>query len=295
MCRDRKRSTVLVSETTNPEVLRVIRTYCYGSNTTIKVIPATDGVTDLDALKESLTDETACFYVQQPNYFGILEDYQSLSEAVHEKGAKFIMGCNPVSLAILKTPAEYQADIAVGEGQPLGMPLSFGGPYVGFMTATAALTRKLPGRIVGQTTDAEGNRAFVLTLQAREQHIRREKASSNICSNQALCALTASVYLSVMGREGLKKAATLCTSKAHYLQQELEKIGFMPKYQKPFFHEFITVTPVPAAEILTVLEKHDILGGLAINGNEILWCTTEKNTKSEIDDMIKILKEVAVK
>jgi glycine dehydrogenase subunit 1 len=295
MCRDRKRRTVLVSETTNPEVLRVIRTYCYGSNTEVKVIPATDGVTDLEALKEALTEETACFYVQQPNFFGIIEDYQSLGEAVHEKGAKFIMGCNPIALAVLKTPAEYQADIAVGEGQPLGMPLSFGGPYVGFMTATAALTRKLPGRIVGQTTDDDGNRAFVLTLQAREQHIRREKASSNICSNQALCALTAGVYLSVMGKDGLEKAATLCTSKAHYLQQELEKIGFLPKYQKPFFHEFVTVTSAPAAEVLAVLEKHDILGGLAISEHEILWCATEKNTKSEIDAMIEILKEVTVK
>lgn len=295
MCRDRKRSTVLVSETTNPEVIQVIRTYCFGSNTPLKLIPAQNGVTDTDALKEALTEETACFYVQQPNFYGILEDYQSLGETVHEKGAKYIMGSNPIGLAMLKTPAEYGADIAVGDGQPLGMFLAFGGPYLGFMTSTAAMTRKLPGRIVGQTTDHDGNRAFVLTLQAREQHIRREKASSNICSNQAHCALTAGVYLSVMGKEGLKQAALQCTSKAHYLQNALAEIGFQLTYDQPFFHEFVTTCPLPASQILKALEDRGILGGLPLNEQEILWCTTEKNTKKEMDTLVSVLKEVCGK
>ena len=211
---------------------------------------------------------------------------------MHGTKAKYIIGSNPIALAIVKTPAEYGADIAVGEGQPLGMPLSYGGPYLGFMTATSKMMRKLPGRIVGETADDAGNRAFVLTLQAREQHIRREKASSNICSNQALCALTAGIYLTVMGRSGLAKAATLSTSKAHYLQKELEAAGFAPKYDKPFFNEFVTKTPSDASEILEGLEKHGILGGLALGSDEILWCTTEKNTKADIDELVKVLKEV---
>ncbi|NLD19912.1 MAG: aminomethyl-transferring glycine dehydrogenase subunit GcvPA [Clostridiales bacterium] len=292
MCKDRKRSTVLVSATTNPQVMDVIKTYCYGSNTKIVIIPEKGGVTDMEALAAALANDTACFYVQQPNFFGILEDYDALADTVHDKGVKFIMGSDPVGLAILKTPAEYGADIAVGEGQSLGMPMSFGGPYLGFMTAASAMMRKLPGRIVGETTDDDGNRAFVLTLQAREQHIRREKAGSNICSNQALCALTAGVYLSTMSKSGLRDVAMQSASKAHYLQEELAEIGFEPKYMKPFFNEFVTVTPIPAAVILGRLEDAGILGGLPLEENEILWCATEKNSKESIDKMIEILKEV---
>ena len=292
MCKDKKHNKVLVSATTNPQVISVVETYCFGNGMTVEIVPEKDGVTDMEALEAALTDDVACFYVQQPNYFGILEDYGMLGEAVHGTKAKYIIGSNPIALAIVKTPAEYGADIAVGEGQPLGMPLSYGGPYLGFMTATSKMMRKLPGRIVGETADDAGNRAFVLTLQAREQHIRREKASSNICSNQALCALTAGIYLTVMGRTGLAKAATLSTSKAHYLQKELEAAGFAPKYDKPFFNEFVTKTPADASEILEGLEKHGILGGLALGSDEILWCTTEKNTKADIDELVKVLKEV---
>lgn len=292
MCMDRKRHTVLVSATANPEVIQVIRTYCYGSNTEVKVVPEKDGITDLDALKELLDGESACLYVQQPNFYGILEDYDALGTMAHEAGAKYIMGFNPIALAVLKTPAEYGADIAVGEGQPLGLSMDFGGPYLGIMTASAAMMRKLPGRIVGQTVDAKGNRAFVLTLQAREQHIRREKASSNVCSNQALCALTAGVYLSVMGREGLVQAATQCTSKAHYLQEALTEAGLTLKYAQPYFHEFVTKTPVPAEAILSALEKKGYLGGLPIGENEILWCTTERNTRTEMDELVSLVKEV---
>ena len=174
------------------------------------IVPEKEGKTDMEELAALLDSGTACFYGEAPNFYGIIEDYTALGEKVHEAGAKYILGCNPISLGLLRTPAEYGADVAVGEGQPLGMELSFGGPYLGFMAATKEMMRKLPGRIVGETTDHDGRRAFVLTLQAREQHIRREKASSNICSNQALCAMTAAVYLSAMGENGMRQVAQLC-------------------------------------------------------------------------------------
>ena len=292
MCKERKRTTAYVSAASNPQVIQTIQTYCYGSNTKVVVVPEKDGVTDIQALKEALDDESACFYMQQPNYYGNLEDADTLGEIAHEAGAKFIMGCNPIALAMIKTPAECGADIAVGEGQPLGLGLSFGGPYLGFMAATAKMTRKLPGRIVGETVDRDGKRAFVLTLQAREQHIRREKASSNICSNQALCALTAGVYLSAMGAEGMKQVASLCVSKAHYLQEKLSEAGLARRDTQPFFHEFVTVCPGKSAEILLELEKNGILGGLMLSEDEILWCATEKNTKAEMDAVCGIVKEV---
>lgn len=292
MCRERKRQTVLVSATTNPEVIRVIKTYCYGSDTQVRVIPEKEGVTDREALQGELNETSACFYVQQPNFYGNFEDADGLGAITHAAGAKFIMGCNPIALAIMKTPAECGADIAVGEGQPLGMPLAFGGPYLGFMAADSKMTRKLPGRIVGETVDREGKKAYVLTLQAREQHIRREKASSNICSNQALCALTAGVYLSAMGEEGLKQAATLCLSKAHYLKERLCESGLKARYSHPFFHEFVTTSATPAKKILAALEERGILGGLPLNEYEILWCATEKNTRTEMDLAASAVKEV---
>ncbi len=207
MCRDRKRTTAYISGAAAPGIIRVIKTYCFGSNTRVVLVPEKDGVTDSEALKTLLEGDpqAACLYVQQPNFYGNLEDGDLLGRIAHEAGAKYIMGCNPLVLAVMKTPAEYGADIAVGDGQPLGMPLALGGPYLGFMAADASMTRKLPGRIVGETRDDKGRRAFVLTLQAREQHIRREKAGSNICSNQAWCALTAAVYMSAMGLEAWKK------------------------------------------------------------------------------------------
>ena len=185
MCRDRKRTVICVSAAVQPAVLGTIRTYAFGSGAEVVVAPIKDGRTDAAALEGILDGRTACLYVQQPNYYGQLEDCEALAELAHGAGAKFIMGCNPIALGILKTPAECGADIAVGDGQPLGMPLAWGGPYLGFMAARESMMRRLPGRIVGETKDDRGNRAFVLTLQAREQHIRREKASSNICSNQA--------------------------------------------------------------------------------------------------------------
>ena len=291
MCRDRKRKVTLVSATTNPEVINTIRTYCYGTGDEMKIVPAKDGKTDLAALKEMLTADVASFYVQQPNFFGQFEEAEEIGKLVHEAGAMYVMGCNPIALAIMKTPAACGADVAVGEAQPLGMPLSYGGPYLGFMATTNKHMRKLPGRIVGETVDTEGRRAFCLALQAREQHIRREKASSNICSNQALCALTAGVYVSAMGPVGMAQAAKQSMAKAHYLAAELCKIpGVSLKFTGEYFHEFVTVMP-KADEVLKALENADILGGLQIEEG-VLWCATEKVTKADLDRAVAIVKEV---
>ena len=298
MCKERKKTTAYISAAANPGVIEVMKTYCFGSNTKVVMVPEKDGVTDGAALEEMLKadPQAACFYVQQPNYYGNIEDGDALGRIVHEAGAKYIMGCNPMALAVMKTPAEYGADIAVGDGQPLGMPLAFGGPYLGFMTATAAMTRKLPGRIVGETADHEGRRAFVLTLQAREQHIRREKASSNVCSNQAWCALTASVYMTAMGADGMAEAAAQCMSKAHYLRDVLKEVGLEPKHDREFFHEFVTVSPegrcTDSNHILRALEEHGILGGLKLSDREILWCATEVNTREEMDETASIVRNV---
>ena len=291
MCRDRKRKVTLVSATTNPEVINTIRTYCYGTGDEMKIVPAKDGKTDMAALKEMLAADTASFYVQQPNFFGQFEEAEELGKLVHEAGAMYVMGCNPIALAIMKTPAECGADVAVGEAQPLGMPLSYGGPYLGYMATLNKHLRKLPGRIVGETVDTEGRRAFCLALQAREQHIRREKASSNICSNQALCALTAGVYVSAMGPVGMTQAAKQSMAKAHYLANELCKIpGVSLKFTGEYFHEFVTEMP-KAEEVLKALENADILGGLQIEEG-VLWCATEKVTKADMDKAVAIVKEV---
>lgn len=292
MCRERKRAKALISGATSPYVIQTIQTYCHGNGMEMEVIPEKDGKTDWEKLKARLDSGTACVYIQHPNFYGNLEDAKEIGELTHEAGAKFVMGVNPISLGMLKTPAEYGADVAVGEGQPLGLPLAFGGPYIGFMACTDKMMRKLPGRIVGQTKDRNGKTGYVLTLQAREQHIRREKASSNICSNQALCALAVTVYLSSMGNEGLREAALQSASKAHYLSKELETIGYHTENQGTFFHEFVTTSKVSAKETLDALEAQGILGGYPLDEHRILWCCTEVNTKEEMDDVIRILKEV---
>ena len=246
----------------------------------------------MEALKALVDKETACVYIQHPNYYGSLEEAAAIGELTHEAGTKYIMGVNPISLGILKTPREYGADVAVGEGQPLGLPLAFGGPYLGFMTCVSAMTRKLPGRIVGETTDHNGKKGYVLTLQAREQHIRREKASSNICSNQALCALAVGVYLAAMGKKGVQEAAVQCTSKAHYLAKRLEEAGCSIENRGEFFHEFVAVSEKTSEDILKALEKEGILGGYPLDEHRILWCCTEVNTKEEMDRAAAIVKEV---
>ena len=292
MCRDRKRSVTLVSAAAHPDTINTIRTYCYGANAEMRIVPCKDGKTDLDALKEMLTPDVASFVLQQPNFYGQLEDAKAIGEAVHAAKAMFVLSCDPLSLAILPTPKEVGADVMVGEGQCLGLPIAWGGPYLGIMATTAKHMRKLPGRIVGETKDDAGNKAYVLSLQAREQHIRREKASSNICSNEALCALTAGLYMAAMGPEGMKEAARQTTAKAHYLQAELCKLpGVSLKYDGPFYQEFVTVLPKRDA-VLAALDAAGILGGLPIGEDEILWCATEKNTKAQLDEAVAVVKEV---
>ncbi|MDD7678323.1 MAG: aminomethyl-transferring glycine dehydrogenase subunit GcvPA [Anaerovibrio sp.] len=292
MCQERKKQGVIVSGAVDPKVLAVIKTYCASRSVEVKVLPVADHATDMEALQSALDKTSACVYVQSPNYYGVIEDMENVVAISHEAGAKVIMGVNPIALGLLKTPGEYGVDIAVGEGQPLGMPLGFGGPYLGFMTTTSAMVRKLPGRIVGETRDANGKRCYVLTLQAREQHIRREKASSNICSNEALCAMTAAVYLAAMGPKGIRQAAVSSAAYAHYLASELCKIpGFQLMTDKPFFHEFVTTTPIPAKILEEDLAAEGILGGLPVEEG-ILWCCTELCTKEKIDELVRIIKAV---
>ena len=295
MCQERKKTGVILPDTVDPQVTEVVKTYCGSRNVPVTVLKTKGYALDEETLNAALKDDTACVYVQSPNFYGVIEDTQALCRAAHAAGARFIMAANPISLGLLKTPGEYGADIAVGEGQPLGMPLAFGGPYLGFMTCKQAMMRKLPGRIVGETTDHDGNRCYVLTLQAREQHIRREKASSNICSNQALCAMTASVYLAAMGPKGLRQAAESSAAHAHYLADQIAPLGFGRKDpDQPFFHEFLTECPMDPDELCKKLEPYGILGGLPVDGG-ILWCCTECNDKADIDRLVAALKEVCGK
>ena len=292
MCRDRKRRVTLISGAAHPDTINTVRTYCYGTGDELCVVPVKDGKTDPEALKKMLTAEVASFYVQQPNFFGQFEDAEALGQAVHEAGAQYIMGCNPIALAIMKTPRACGADIAVGEGQPLGLPMGCGGPYLGYMAATEKMMRKLPGRIVGETTDHDGRRAYVLSLQAREQHIRREKASSNICSNEALCALTAGLYMATMGPDGMADVARQSMAKAHYLAKELCAVpGVELAYTGEYFHEFVTHMPRREA-VLSALAEGDILGGLPVGEDGVLWCATEKVSRAQLDKAVSIVKEV---
>ncbi|EOL47779.1 aminomethyl-transferring glycine dehydrogenase subunit GcvPA [Enterococcus caccae] len=291
MCLEKKRLKVLISETTNPMTIQTALTYFSSREIEFVMIPEKDGLTDVSVLQEKLDDTSACFIVQQPNYYGGIEPVEAIAEMVHAAKAKFIMSVNPVASTILKTAGEVNADIAVGDSQPFGLPLAFGGPYIGFIATKEKMMRKLPGRIAGETVDEAGERAFVLTLQAREQHIRREKAASNICSNQALCALTNAVYMSTMGPRGIQEVAEQCYSKAHYLADQLTQIsGVKRNNQSPFFHEFVTSFPVSIDVVLTKLEEHDILGGYPTDEG-LLWCVTEMNTKEQIDEVVALVKE----
>ncbi len=307
MCRDRKRRRILISGAANPQIIETVKTYAWGASSgegdaEAVIIPVTDGRTDPEVLRSMLTADTACVYIQQPNFYGLLEDLPELAGVAHAAGAKLIAGINPIAAAILRTPAECGADIAVGEGQPLGLPMGFGGPYLGFMAATKDMMRKLPGRIVGETEDAEGRRCYVLTLQAREQHIRREKASSNICSNEALCAMTAAAYMEAMGPDGMTEAASLCHSKAEYLAGELGKIGYPRVFSGAFFHEFVTACP--EEKTLGALMDAGILPGLPVSPAKaaddpaappdrcMLWCCTELCTKAQMDRLVSVIKEV---
>ncbi|MBQ2064410.1 MAG: aminomethyl-transferring glycine dehydrogenase subunit GcvPA [Firmicutes bacterium] len=295
MCRDRKRKTIYVSEAVNPRMREVIMTYATAAGAKVETVAmGKDNTTDLESLSALLAEdkEAACFLLQQPNYFGRLEEPAVAEKIVHEAGAKFIMACDPISLAVLKSPGAYGADAAVGEGQPLGLPLGAGGPYIGFLAAKQDMMRKLPGRIVGETTDHDGNRAYVLTLQAREQHIRREKASSNVCSNEALCALTASVYMAAMGADGMAQVANMSASAAHALRDALVEAGMEDVTGGEFFNEFVTASKVPAKEIEQACLKEGILSGLPVGEDRMLWCATEVNTPEEVARVAGIVKDL---
>ncbi len=287
MCKTAGKNKVLLSGALNPQVAETVRTYCFGTDTHCETVQCKAGKTAFDFDAEG----AACIVIAQPNFYGIIEDMEGICSAAQKAGIKVIAYCNPISLALLKTPGECGADIAVGDAQPLGMPLSFGGPYLGYMACKKELMRKLPGRIVGQTTDKDGKRAFVLTLQAREQHIRREKALSNICSNQAWCALRAGAYLCAMGSGGLETAAQHCISKAHYMAEKLCGIkGVSLVFKSEFFHEFLTECPNPE-KVISALDAQNILGGLIVDG-KILWCVTEQNSIDEIDKAVCVVREV---
>ncbi len=285
----KKQNRVLISETVDPKILEVVKTYAHFQGIDIQLIPAKDGVTSRENLEKQLADGgVAGVLVQQPNYFGIVEDYSGFADAVHAQKALFIMNSVAADLAVLKTPGEWGADIAVGDGQSLGIPMQFGGPYVGYLCCTEKLIRKMPGRIVGKTVDNRGQRAFVLTLQAREQHIRRQKATSNICSNQSLMALFVTMYMSLMGRQGIKDAAELSYAGAHYMCDELLKTGrFKLVYDQPFFNEFFVSYDGEPNTLYERFVKAGILGGIRL-GDGFLFAVTEKRTKEEIDNLVKI-------
>ena len=287
----KKQNKVLVSETIDPKVLEVVKTYAHFHGIELEIIPAKDGVTDLSTLNSQLsTGNVAGVLVQQPNYYGIVEDYEGFADACHDHKALFIMNSVIADLAVLKTPGEWGADIAVGDGQSLGIPMQWGGPYVGYMCCTEKLIRKMPGRIVGMTKDNRGQRAFVLTLQAREQHIRRQKATSNICSNQSLMALWATVYCSLMGRQGLKEAAELSFAGAHYLCDRLVATGhFSLVYEKPFFNEFVVRYDGNVDALQQHLVENAIFGGIKVAPDQLMFAVTEKRTKEEIDRLISLI------
>ena len=285
----KKARRVLIAGTMNPLTVEVMTRYAHHQNIDLYALHIKDGVTDLDELKAELAKgDVAGVMVQQPNMFGIVEDFTGFAEACHEQKALFIVNSVAADLAVLKTPGEWGADIAVGDGQSLGIPMQFGGPYVGYMCCTEKLIRKMPGRIVGMTKDNRDQRAFVLTLQAREQHIRRQKATSNICSNPSLMALFVTIYCSLMGKQGLKEAAQLSYAGAHYLWDELKKTGrFHLVYDQPFFNEFYVKYDGDVATLYQRFVDAGFLGGIRMEDG-LVFAVTEKRTKEEIDKLVKI-------
>lgn len=290
----KRKTRVLLSETLLPHVRKVVETYAKFHNVQLGYIPMKDGQTGLEPMKEELAKgDVAGVIVPSLNRFGIVEDLTGFAEAVHEAKAIAVEYCDPSALAVVRTPGEWDFDIAVGDGQSLGIPMCFGGPYVGFMACRKDYVRKMPGRIVGQTQDADGKRCFVLTLQAREQHIRREKATSNICSNQSLMALYVTVYMSLMGKEGLAKVNSLSSAGSHYLYGELLKTGkFEPVFDKPFLKEFVLKPLVPVEKLQQKLLDAGFFGALATEDGYVSFCVTEKRTRAEVDSLVEAVKEV---
>jgi glycine dehydrogenase subunit 1 len=289
-----RRNKVVISSAIHPHYRQVLRTYTQ-FNADINIVEVDPG--GLGDLRGLVDLDTACLAIQNPNFFGQFEDVSGLADKIHAPGALFVVVTNPMSLGLFKPPVEYGADIVVGEGQPLGVPLSFGGPYLGFFCTKREYMRRIPGRIVGETVDKAGQRGYVLTLKTREQDIRREKATSNICTNQGLMALCACIYMSVMGKSGIQDAANLCYQKAHYAADQLGKLdGFAVWQDKPFFNEFVVKCPAPVKEINDyLLDEHDIIGGYDLGRDypdlidHMLLCCTETNTREEIDALVEAL------
>ena len=293
-CESTRRNEILIAKSVHPESRDVLNTYAKFRNIKVIELEYKNGQIDAEDLQNKINSDTAAVIVQTPNFFGVIEDVGSFNELIHKNKSLLIMSVDPISLGLLKSPGELGADIVVGEGQSLGNSLNFGGPYLGFMAVTQKLMRKMPGRIAGQTVDKDGKRGFVLTLQTREQHIRREKATSNICSNQALNALIATIYLATIGKEGLKKVSELCLHKSHYAYNELIKTGkFSPVFTAPFFKEFMLKSEENIDELNAKLLENNIIGGCDAGKyyDELNDCyivaVTEKRTKEEIDFMIK--------
>jgi glycine dehydrogenase subunit 1 len=293
-----RRRKLVVSNGVHPEYRQILRTYLAGLDVQIVELPVVDGVTDLDALAAKVDDVTAAVILQSPNFFGCIEPMQRAGELIKPKGAWFVACVNPISLGALKPPGEYGADLALGEGQPLGIPLSFGGPYVGFLTSSQRLVHKISGRIVGRSLDADGEPAFCLTLQAREQHIRREKATSNICTNQSLMALRAAIFMSVMGKAGMRELAELNLLRSHQAADAIAALpGFALKWPRaPFFNEFVVTCPIPAQTVCNRLERDGILAGIPLGRfiptmeRELLVCVTEVKLASDIERLVDALR-----
>jgi glycine dehydrogenase subunit 1 len=293
-----KRHKVLLSPTIHPHYRQVVRTYTQGMGLTVIGDESLD--TSTAKLAEMLDMETALVAVQYPDFLGRIEDFSSLGKATSENGALFCVVVNPLALGLLKPPSEFGAEIVVGEGQPLGIPLSYGGPYVGIFTTLHKYVRKMSGRLVGETVDSRGQRGYVLTLTPREQHIRRDKATSNICTNQGLMALATAVYLSIMGKQGLRAVAELCYHKAHYAAEQIDALDqYSLWYRGPFFHEFVVACPRPIAEINDRLLEYDILGGYDLGQDyptltdHMLIAVTEVINKEDINELVTTLEEVA--
>jgi len=298
------RKDILIPSTVHPEYREVVETYLLAQDADIVDFPFTDDFqTNWEAVEERISERTCCLVVQNPNFFGAVESLQALrhlSEKVHESGGLLIVTvAEPLSLGIIIPPGEYETDIVVGEGQSLGNPVSFGGPFLGVFATKNAFVRKMPGRLVGQTTDSRGERGYVLTLATREQHIRREKATSNICTNQALCALRASIYLSILGKKGLREVALINVKNANYAREKISGIKGCKTYEIPIFNEFVVKCEKPVSEIQKSLLDHGIVGGLDLSRffptlkNHILFCVTELNSHTEIDKMCRILRGMA--
>jgi glycine dehydrogenase subunit 1 len=298
-CRSTRRHKLIVASTAHPNHRRVLRTYTQGMGIEVDDIGrAEDGDVDLSHARQLLDDGTAAIMVQHPNFLGCLEDLAPLSELAHTVGALLVVSVDPIALGLFKAPGDLGADIVVGEGQSLGSPPSYGGPYLGFFACREKYLRQIPGRLVGLTTDSEGRRGFVLTLQPREQHIRREKATSNICSNEALVALAAAVYLAVMGKQGLRQVAELCYHKAHYAAEEIASLPGYEKLLGRFFKEFVIRTPVPPAKVRQQLWERGIIGGCELGKDYpelagcLLFCVTEMNSREEMDLLVEALKSI---